>query len=54
MADEIRRSCIDCAVTLCDAHNPHKAFPAFCLSRQMTEEQRNNSLREYFTSEEDK
>ena len=36
MADEIRRSCIDCAVTLCDAHNPHKAFPAFCLSRQMT------------------
>lgn len=54
MADDIRRSCIDCAVTLCDAHNPHKAFPAFCISRQMTEEQRNNSLREYFTSEEDK
>lgn len=54
MADEIRRSCIDCAVTLCDAHNPGKPFPAFCLSRQMTEEQRDRSLHEYFNSEEDK
>ena len=40
MAKEVEHSCIDCAVTLCDAHNPHKAFPAFCISRQMTEEQR--------------
>ncbi len=54
MADSIRRSCIDCAVTLCDAHDPHKEFPAFCISRQMTEAQRNSSLREYFTNEEDK
>lgn len=54
MADEIRRSCIDCAVTLCDAHNPGKAFPAFCISRQMTEDQRDRSLHEYFNSEEDK
>ena len=54
MPNDIKRSCIDCAVTLCDAHNPHKEFPDFCLSRQMTEEQRDKSLKEYFTSEEDK
>lgn len=54
MPNDIQRSCIDCAVTLCDAHNPHKTFPAFCISRQMTEEQRNKSLKEYFTNEEDK
>ena len=54
MPNDIQRSCIDCAVTLCDAHNPHKAFPTFCISRQMTEEQRNKSLKEYFTNEEDK
>ena len=44
MAKEGKHSCIDCAVTLCDAHNPHKAFPAFCISRKMTEEQRNDTL----------
>lgn len=54
MAKEVKHSCIDCAVTLCDAHNPHKAFPAFCISRKMTEEQRNASLKEYFNDPEDK
>ena len=54
MAKEGKHSCIDCAVTLCDAHNPHKAFPAFCISRKMTEEQRNASLKEYFNDPEDK
>ncbi len=54
MSNEIKRSCIDCAVTLCDAHNPEKQFPAFCISRAMTEEQRDKSLKEYFTDPEDK
>lgn len=54
MPNEIKHSCIDCAVTLCDAHNPGKKFPAFCISRAMTEEQRDKSLKEYFTDPEDK
>lgn len=54
MSNEIKHSCVDCAVTLCDAHNPEKKFPAFCISRAMTEEQRDKSLREYFTDPEDK
>ncbi len=51
---EIKRSCIDCAVTMCDAHTVNRPFPAFCLSRKMTEEERNSSLQEYFTNPEDK
>ena len=54
MSNEIKHSCVDCAVTLCDAHNPGKKFPAFCISRAMTEEQRDKSLKEYFTDPEDK
>ena len=54
MPNEIKHSCIDCAVTLCDNHNPGKKFPAFCISRAMTEEQRDKSLKEYFTDPEDK
>ena len=54
MPNEIKHSCVDCAVTLCDAHNPGKKFPPFCISRAMTEEQRDKSLKEYFTDPEDK
>ncbi|MBR5533346.1 MAG: DUF1847 domain-containing protein [Ruminiclostridium sp.] len=54
MPNEIKHSCVDCAVTLCDAHNPEKKFPPFCISRAMTEEQRDKSLKEYFTDPEDK
>lgn len=40
MSQEIRRSCIDCAVTRCDNHTSTRPHPAFCVSQQVTEEQR--------------
>ena len=30
MSQEIRRSCIDCAVTRCDNHTSTRPHPAFC------------------------
>ena len=40
MADTIRRSCIDCAVTRCDHHTSNKPHPAFCVSQSLSEEER--------------
>ena len=53
MSQEIRRSCIDCAVTRCDNHTSTRPHPAFCVSQQVTEEQRAASLNQYLTDQED-
>ncbi len=53
MSDPIRRSCVDCAVTRCDNHTSHKAYPAFCVSQQVTEDQRKAARNQYLTDEED-
>lgn len=53
MSDPIRRSCVDCAVTRCDNHTSHKAYPAFCVSQQVTEDQREAARSQYLTDEED-
>lgn len=54
MSQEIRRSCIDCAVTRCDNHTSTRPYPAFCVSQQVTEEQRAASLNQYLTDQEDR
>ena len=54
MSQEIRRSCIDCAVTRCDNHTSTRPHPAFCVSQQVTEEQRAASLNQYLTDQEDR
>lgn len=53
MSDDLRRSCIDCAATRCDNHTTGKPYPAFCVSRQVTGEQREASLNQYLTDAED-
>ena len=40
MKDEICRSCIDCAVTRCDNHTFNRPYPAFCVSKQVSDAQR--------------
>ena len=54
MSQEIRRSCIDCAVPRCDNHPSTRPHPAFCVSQQVTEEQRAASLNQYLTDQEDR
>ena len=51
--DDLCRSCIDCAVTRCDNHTSNRPYPAFCVSRQVTGAQREASLQQYLTDEED-
>ena len=51
MSQEIRRSCIDCAVTRCDNHTSTRPHPAFCVSQQVPEEQRAASLYQYLTDQ---
>lgn len=53
MADTIRRSCIDCAVTRCDHHTSNKPHPAFCVSQSLSEEERQASLARYQNDPED-
>ena len=53
MADPIRRSCIDCAVTRCDHHTSNKPHPAFCVSQSLSEEERQASLARYRNDPED-
>ena len=53
MSDNLRRSCVDCAVTRCDNHTSSKAYPAFCVSQQVTEDQRTAARAQYLTDEED-
>ena len=53
MSDDLRRSCIDCAATRCDNHTTGKPYPAFCVSRQVTGDQREASLNQYLTDQED-
>lgn len=52
MIDTIRRSCIDCAVTQCDAHGD-RPYPAFCPSQGLEEETRSASLAQYQNDPED-
>ena len=47
MKDEICRSCIDCAVTRCDNHTSNRPYPAFCVSKQVSDAQREASLQQY-------
>ena len=54
MKDEICRSCIDCAVTRCDNHTSNRPYPAFCVSKQVSDAQREASLQQYLTDEEDR
>ena len=54
MKDEICRSCIDCAVTRCDNHTSNRPYPAFCVSKQVSDAQRKASLQQYLTDEEDR
>lgn len=51
--DDLCRSCIDCAATRCDNHTSNRPYPAFCVSRQVTQAQREASLQQYLTDEED-
>ena len=52
--DDLRRSCIDCGVTRCDNHTSDRPHPAFCVSQGLTEDQRQASLDQYLTDEEDR
>ena len=54
MSEEIRRSCIDCGATRCDNHSTDRPYPAFCVSRSLTPEQRDRSVEQYLTDEEDR
>lgn len=53
MSEDIRRSCIDCAVTRCDAHGDH-SYPAFCPSQALGEERRKEALARYTDDPEDR
>lgn len=53
MSEDIRRSCIDCAVTRCDAHGDHP-YPAFCPSQALGEERRKEALARYTGDLEDR
>lgn len=52
--EDIRRSCVDCAVTRCDNHTSNRPHPAFCVSQGLTEDQRQASLDQYITDQEDR
>ena len=52
--DDLRRSCIDCGVTRCDNHTSNRPHPAFCVSQHLTQDQRQASLDQYLTDEEDR
>ncbi|MCI5689505.1 MAG: DUF1847 domain-containing protein [Clostridiales bacterium] len=54
MSEEIRRSCIDCGATRCDNHSTDRPYPAFCVSRSLTPAQRDRSVEQYLTDEEDR
>lgn len=47
------RSCIDCAITRCDAHDSQRPYPAFCLSQALGEERRAAALAQYQNDPED-
>ena len=52
MSEGIQRSCIDCAVTQCDAHGNHP-YPAFCPSQALGEARRGEALSCYQRDPED-
>ena len=54
MKDEICRSCIDCAVTRCDNRTSNRPYPAFCVSKHVSDAERKASLQQYLTDEEDR
>ena len=52
--DELRRSCVDCAVTRCDNSGSTKPYPAFCQSERLREDGGTEaSLRQYREDPED-
>ena len=52
--DELRRSCVDCAVTRCDNSGSTKPYPAFCQSERLREDGGTEaSLRQYRADTED-
>lgn len=40
-------SCIDCAVTRCDAHHSQRPYPAFCPSQALEKDRREAALAQY-------
>ena len=52
MSEGIQRSCIDCAVTQCDAHGD-RPYPGFCPSQALGAEQREAALARYLDDPED-
>ena len=51
MSEGIQRSCIDCAVTQCDAHGD-RPYPGFCPSQALGAEQREAALARYLADPE--
>lgn len=47
-------SCVDCGVTKCDSHSPEKAYPAFCVGQNMTQQQKDKAFAQYQEDEEDR
>ena len=45
MAEQIRRSCIDCGIGNCD--HMDKTYPGFCLTTNMDEELKQSSIDAY-------
>lgn len=54
MAEDILRSCADCAVTQCDNQDPTKGYPAFCVSQKTPREKAEASREHYLTDPEDR
>ena len=46
-------SCIDCAVTRCDAHHSQRPYPAFCPSQALEKDRREAALAQYQNDPED-
>lgn len=46
-------SCIDCAVTRCDAHDSQRPYPAFCPSQALEKDRREAALAQYQNDPED-
>lgn len=53
MSQDIRRSCIDCAVTRCDNQTSPGPYPKFCTSQGLDQNQIQASLEQYWGDAED-